>query len=132
MATLNLLPAQISHVNNLSSILKDSPCALDMSSLGSGKTYASSYIALRDATQYKHIIVIAPVSVKVKWLQMTKEYKLPMAAALSYSEVRGVKNKQPKHGLLNRRDYTVQMRDPREPAHIWHRSNQDRLILFYS
>ena len=108
---IKLLDPQVVHVENLTRILAISPFALDMSSLGSGKTFTSSFIALREPERFKHVIVIAPVSVKVKWQQMAKDYGVPVSAALSYCELRSVKCKQPKHGLLNRRDYTVQMQD---------------------
>lgn len=106
---ITLLPAQIAHVDKLTDILTRSPFALDLSALGSGKTYASSFIAMREPERFKHVIVIAPVSVKVKWMQMKKDYGVPVSAALSYCELRSVKFKQPKHGLLHRRDYKVQM-----------------------
>lgn len=105
--TIELLPTQVEHVERLEHILSFSPFALDLSSLGSGKTYASSYIATNDPERFKHIVVVAPVSVKTKWLQMKKEYGVPVSAALSYCELRSVKCKQPKHGLLYRRDFKV-------------------------
>ena len=108
-STITLLPDQVTHVDKLTKVLAERPFALDLSSLGSGKTYASSFIAMREPERFKHVVVIAPVSVKVKWLQMKKDYGVPISAALSYCELRSVKLKQPKHGLLHRRDYTVQM-----------------------
>ena len=107
--TIQLLPSQVTHASQLKSILQNGPFALDFSMLGAGKTYTGSYIALDPDFGFKHVIVIAPVSVKVKWLQMKSTYALPITHALSFCEVRSVKCKQPKHGLLHRRDYKVQM-----------------------
>ena len=110
---VTLLPSQVDHVNKITEILSYSPYALDLSSLGAGKTYTSSFIAMREPERYKHIVVIAPVSVKVKWLQMKKDYNIPIHTAVSYCELRSVKCKQPKHGLLHRRDYKIQQQNPR-------------------
>jgi hypothetical protein len=112
VAEIKLLPSQVDHVDKITAILSRSPFALDLSSLGSGKTYASSFIATREPERFKHVVVIAPVSVKVKWQQMKKDYGVPIAVAVSYCELRSVKCKQPKHGLLHRRDYKVQMQSP--------------------
>lgn len=113
MTQITLLPSQVSHVDKLTHILTFNPFALDLSSLGSGKTYTSCFIAQREPEKYKNIIVIAPVSVKVKWIQMQKDYNIPLTNAISYCELRSIKCKQPKHGLLHRRDYTVQQQNPR-------------------
>lgn len=87
----------------LQSILETHPIALDLSMLGSGKTFSASYIARE--LGFDHVVVVAPVSVKPKWQQMKQEYGLPISHLIGYSELRSVKCKQPRHGLLVRRDY---------------------------
>lgn len=111
--TIELMPSQVEHVNKLNTILSTEPVALDLSSLGSGKTFTSSYIAMHHPNKFKHVVVIAPVSVKTKWQQIQTEYGVPVTSALSFAEMRSVKLKQPKHGLLYRRDYTVTQTDAR-------------------
>ena len=106
-----LYPYQVDHVKRLKNILSWSPFALDFSMLGTGKTYTSSYIALDPEYSFKHVIVIAPVSVNIKWNDMKDKYNIPIIHSLSFNGVRSVKGKQPKHGLLHRRDYTVKITD---------------------
>lgn len=83
--------------------LEKRPFALDLSMLGTGKTYTASQIALN--LQLKHVIVLAPVSVLPKWSFMKKTYGIPVSHSLSFCSLRSVKDRQPKHGLLTREDY---------------------------
>lgn len=103
----SLLPTQVGHVAKLQAILEESSFALDFSSLGSGKTYTGSHIALQ--LGFKNVVVICPVSVQSKWREMQEKYNVPVQENMSFCGVRSVKNKQPKHGLLHRRDYTVEI-----------------------
>jgi len=97
-----LYPSQITHYERIKSLHKDFPFALDLSMLGSGKTFTSTFLALNE--KYKHVIVICPVSVAPKWQNMKNEFGLPLRAILSYQGLRSNKFKQPKHGFLHRRD----------------------------
>lgn len=106
---IELFPTQVDHVQRLATILKTNPYALDLSSLGSGKTFTASYIAMMPEYDFKHVVVIAPVSVQTKWKQMEKEYGVPVEVNLSFCGLRSVKLRQPKSGLLRRRDYTTSM-----------------------
>ena len=101
----NLYPHQVNHVTDVINILKEDFFAIDLSMLGSGKTYTATKIA--EELKVKHIIVIAPTSVKSKWLAMQRDHGLPISACLSFNEVRSSTCRQPKHGLLSRRDYKV-------------------------
>src|SRR5207249_4666658 len=108
LPTIQLLPHQIAHVEKLRGVLLEHPVALDFSMMGTGKTFTSSFLGLmRPEFQFQTMIVIAPVSVKPKWLAMQRDYRIPLVKCLGYQELRSVKCKQPKHGLLYRRDYTV-------------------------
>ena len=100
--TISLYPSQISHFERIKVLHETFPFALDLSMLGSGKTYTATFLALNQ--KYKHVIVICPVSVAPKWKHMKDEYGLPLDAVLSYQGLRSNKFKQPKHGFLHRRD----------------------------
>ena len=100
--TISLYPSQIEHFERIRALHANFPFALDLSMLGSGKTFTSTYLALTE--KYKHVIVICPVSVAPKWTHMKEEFGLPLTAVLSYQGLRSNKFKQPKHGFLHRRD----------------------------
>jgi superfamily II DNA or RNA helicase len=102
--TLVLYPEQVEHFKRLQAIHSKFPFALDLSMLGSGKTYTATYLALSE--KYKHVIVICPVSVSSKWMKMKKDFGLPLRSVLSYQSLRSNKFKQPKHGYLHRRDFS--------------------------
>ena len=99
---ISLYPSQIEHFERIKLLHETFPFALDLSMLGSGKTYTATFLALNE--KYKHVIVICPVSVAPKWKHMKDEYGLPLDAVLSYQGLRSNKFKQPKHGFLHRRD----------------------------
>jgi len=106
---LCLLPNQTDHVERLRAILGKYPFALDLSMLGAGKTYTSSYLAKHGLSGegFKHIVVVCPVSVLPKWRTMSDTYGIPVTHALGYQSLRSSKFRQPKHGLLHRRDIQV-------------------------
>ena len=106
--TFTLLPYQQEHAAALHAILQKMPYALDLSMLGTGKTYAASQMALD--LRVRHVVVVAPVSVIAKWKSMKKDHGIPLSVAFSFQSMRSVKNRQPSHGLLKRCDYweTVQ------------------------
>ena len=110
---VTLLPSQLEHFSTLNSFLDKMPFALDLSMLGSGKTYTSAHIAIQRG--YKHVIVICPVSVIPKWKQMEKTYNIDIDAIMGYQALRSVKFHQPKHGLLSRRDFKEVYHQP----HPW-------------
>lgn len=102
-ANVSLLESQQIHVTRLNGILDKFPFALDMSMLGAGKTYTSTHIAI--SRGYKHVIVVCPMSVMPKWKMIHATYNIPIKHILGYQALRSVKFKQPKHGLLHRRDF---------------------------
>lgn len=96
MEEFRLFDYQNAHKQRLQTILHHCSFALDFSMLGMGKTYTTT--SLFREGHFKYMYVIAPVSVKAKWKKMG-------ATVISFSGIRSVKSKQPKHGLLHRRDY---------------------------
>lgn len=100
---VQLLAHQVEHVQKLTRILGRSRFALDLSALGSGKTYCATHMCT-----VPHAVVIAPLSVLPKWLHMQAQHGLPLADAISYCSLRSVKCKQPKHGFLVREDRVVE------------------------
>lgn len=109
MESITLLPAQVPHAIRLKAILGMYPLALDLSMLGAGKTFTASHLALDKELGFTRVVVIAPVSVLPKWDDIRTTYGVPITESMSYSSLRSMKCKQPKHGLLVRRDYTVDM-----------------------
>ena len=103
MTTLGytLLDHQRDHVQDIVNILSEHKSVIDLSLMGRGKTYTTSYVA----TVLKSVVVVVcPASVESKWKEMKTKYNAPIWKVVSYESLRGVKNKQPKHGLLKRRD----------------------------
>ena len=103
---ITLFDYQKVHVDVMKHILDESPYAFDFSMLGTGKTYSTCFIYDENIKKtYKHLVIIAPVSVKTKWKSVTTEHDIKIDNLISFCEVRTVKFKQPKHGLLTRRDF---------------------------
>ena len=97
-----LTSEQTVHKNRLTEILNRNPFAFDFSMMGTGKTYVSSTLFQNDG--YQHLVCIVPCSVKSKWEYMHLNHGLEIDALISYSELRSARFRQPKHGLLTRRD----------------------------
>lgn len=104
---IQLLPSQVAHYERVNTMLSNMPFALDLSMLGAGKTYTSTKLAMD--RNYKHIIIICPVSVIPKWKAMETQYKVKFHTVMGYQQLRSVKFHQPKHGLLTRRDYVERL-----------------------
>jgi superfamily II DNA or RNA helicase len=107
--SVKLYPHQIEHTEKLLGILSKNYYALDLSPMGTGKTYCATHIARE--MSFKRVVVIAPLSVLPKWKYMCDSYGLKLSYALSYCSLRSVKCKQPKHGLLTRVDRRSEVTD---------------------
>lgn len=118
MATLTLLPSQEEHANRLRCILRARAVALDLSMLGAGKTFTASHLALDASLGFRHAIVVAPLSVRPKWLDMARTFGVPIRDVISFCALRSTRCRQPKHGLLQRRDRTVRIMADDVPTHI--------------
>jgi len=79
---------QIVHVNKILRILENSYYALDLSMLGSGKTYSSAYIYQQGFTEG---LVICPASIHGKWEKMISDFNLTGLKVVTYADIRGVK-----------------------------------------
>jgi len=101
--SIQLRKYQLGHFARISEILSRQAYALDLSPLGSGKTYISSKY-FQD-NKFKQVYVICPASLKEKWLSVTREFGI-LAFVLTYNEITSIKYVQPKHGLLVRNDFT--------------------------
>lgn len=97
---ITLLQYQLDHVKKLQNILDKYNYAFDFSMMGTGKTYTASYIS----NGYNNVIVICPVSVIEKWSLMKKEYGINIIDIISYNSSRSVKDCQPHHGYLTRKE----------------------------
>jgi len=96
-----LLPHQKEHVQRIVTTLSTNKSILDLSLMGRGKTFTTSY----SATVLRSVmVVICPASVETKWREMRSKYNAPVWKVISYESLRGRQNKQPKHGLLKRND----------------------------
>lgn len=98
-----LTDVQSRHAARLVQLLSNRTFALDLSALGAGKTYTASAVSL--ALGFDHVVVVCPVSVQPKWEAMREQYGVKVTSTISFHALRSVKKKQPKHGLLSRRDY---------------------------
>ena len=75
---------------------------MDLSVMGAGKTYTTSYLSLQPQFLSAHMVVICPVNVQPKWNSMGQKHGVPLKKCISYHSLRAAKGKQPAHGLLHR------------------------------
>lgn len=108
MKPIVLYDYQIPHVEKLESFLQNTHFAMDLSPLGTGKTYSASKI-YQNNPHYKHLLVISPSSVKTKWAEVDKKYGLQITRNLTYCQIAGKRGLHPSHGLLIRNDYKVEV-----------------------
>ena len=96
---------QIPHYENVEKILKENNFAIDLSKLGSGKTYiACKYLQVH---KFKNVYIFCPASLRKKWQTVSIEYNIPVYVC-SYNEMTSTKYNQPKHGLLIRDEFAEQ------------------------
>jgi hypothetical protein len=102
---ISLMPHQVDHFQRIKDIMQKFNFAQDLSMAGAGKTYTSAKLSLDPDMKFKHVIVVCPVSVQYKWLEMKERFGINIIEIISFCSVRSTKCKQPKHGFLFRRDY---------------------------
>lgn len=97
---ISLLSHQIEHVEKILGILMSkSLCYIDSSVMGTGKTYATGYIAQYTGSK---LFVVCPPSANGTWNRLMYEHGISIVEMMSYQALRGMPNKQPSHGYLSR------------------------------
>lgn len=124
---VQLLEAQVPHVERLLRILSVQAFALDLSMLGSGKTYTATAVAER--LNAEEVVVVCPVSVKPKWMRMKRVHGLPVTRIISFCELRSIEGKQPKHGLLSRHDLRDRDDDEFRATPAWEKTVREKRTL---
>ena len=84
---IQLYAYQVSHIANMRAILDRSHYAMDLSPLGSGKTYTTMKTYLERG--FSRGIIIAPASVVGKWSQLVAKFGLPNIEIYSFNELAG-------------------------------------------
>jgi len=102
---------QLPHIEALEKILESSHFAIDLSPLGTGKTYTAAKIYQNGRIPYRHILSISPLSVKTKWAEVNEAFGLRLVENLTYNEIGGKRGINPTHGLLIRNDYRAEVVD---------------------
>jgi len=102
---IQLYEYQTEHVERLESFLKTYHFGIDLSPLGTGKTYTAAKIFQN--LKFQNIISVSPPSVKTKWLEVNDEYSLNCNDNLTYGEITGKRFINPKCGYLIRNDFKV-------------------------
>src|SRR3989304_2534174 len=82
---IELYQYQLNHVLALKNILAKTYFAFDLSMLGTGKTFTSSYIYNDSQMNFKHFIIICPVSVVSKWQFMINHYDVQITKIITYN-----------------------------------------------
>lgn len=103
---------QTAHIERLERILTTSHFAMDLSPLGTGKTYTAAKIYQNNG-RFRHLLAISPLSVKTKWADVNEMFGLRLIENLTYNEIGGRRGNSPGHGLLLRNDYQVEVEDER-------------------
>lgn len=99
---------QKEHTSKLYKILQNSHFALDLSMLGSGKTFVA--MMLFQMRQYSRGLIIAPASVVGKWKELLFEYGLSGVEVYSFNSISGKIGKHNRVGHLIRRCDTLDIR----------------------
>jgi len=102
---IELYPYQIEHVQRIESYLDKFHFGIDLSPLGTGKTYTAAKVFQNRSLS--HIITISPPSVKTKWLEVNRIYSLNCDNNITYGEITGKRFTQPKCNYLLRNDFRV-------------------------
>ena len=92
---------QIEHYNKLLQFIQKNKFYIDKSKPGSGKSYPPFWIANKLKLK---LFVVCPLSTIERWKEVSEEAETDIEM-YSYTTLRSVKGKQPKHELLSRIDY---------------------------
>jgi hypothetical protein len=111
---ITLFPYQQAHFDRLTEIVDQYGFGLDLSPLGTGKTYIMCHYLQQHQPTFARALILCPSSLKAKWMQVAKEYGIVLYV-LTYTELIGTRHQQPKHGLLHRTE-SVRMDDHGQPV----------------
>lgn len=109
--SMTLLPHQIEHFNRINKILEDSFFYLDTSPTGSGKTFTTAAVAIRNGMK---LFVISPKMLSFGWRKCAELTNIDIIDVVSYESFRSTKHSQPKK-YLTRKDYTVKLKSDQDP-----------------
>lgn len=114
---IEILNHQVDHYALTCKILRTNPYMLDLSRPGGGKTYNALKYA--QTHRFDHTYSVCPATVRdKKWLPTINEYGPTDVKVLSYQELCSKKMVQPKHGLLQRDDFTELQDEGRREVNI--------------
>ncbi len=103
MSRIRLYPSQAAHVDALDGILDRSHYALDLSVMGSGKTFAGTAIYMK--RRLLHVMVVAPLTVLPAWEKVLHDHDIHHAKLMTYDSLAGKADQTAlKHGYLTRTD----------------------------
>jgi len=135
MIMIELQSQQRAHVARLTDVLTKHKCAIDLSVMGAGKTYTTSYLSLLPEFGFAQVVIICPVSVQPKWNSMGEKHGVPIMKCISYHCLRAARGRQPAHGLLHRFDQPVDVngrsvnRVRFEPTEEFEQASREGLLL---
>jgi superfamily II DNA or RNA helicase len=118
---------QKENYENIKKILECSYYALDISEMGSGKSFVSLYYFINDKS-LNYAVVITMNNIVSKWRDIVKKFNINKPILIvSYTDISGVMDNQPKSGLLYRKDI------PEEPRlnTILSSTNQTYNVEYY-
>jgi hypothetical protein len=98
---LSLIPTQVADARKLQKILKTFGFGMDLSAMGAGKTYATTWQYLNGGFTY--CVVVCPAAVVSKWASVLSAHGVVGPVVLSFDELRGcARSGIRRHGLLLR------------------------------
>ena len=99
---IELFDYQKEHYDRIILSLNNNKFAIDISSLGTGKTYISCKII--ESNKYKYVVIIVPPILKFKWNNVLNEYSLN-ADVFSYLDIAGKSNVALKNPFLRKIEF---------------------------
>ena len=98
---LELRPWQVDWAHRAHNILLANHGYIDTSRMRSGKTYVTLWLAKQFGFR---LFIVCPATIIDVWRRTAAEYGVEVVDIVSYQSLRSQKNRQPKHGYLDRHD----------------------------
>jgi hypothetical protein len=132
---ITLYPRQQDHFRRMREILDRFKFFLDTSEFGTGKTYIA--MKLIQTLKPKHVVYISSVPIVNNGVKLFSDYELnDDTIFITFRGLIGSAGKNPKHGLLERRDYSVTNKNGNEkkiveyvPSDLFRRMVEEGCIL---